>query len=53
MFLEKLTIAFAKDDSKFVLSKVDDDIHWNIVGDTFVQGKDNFAEALERMKMGE
>lgn len=50
IFLEKLTIAFAKGDSKFILGNVTDDIHWNIVGDRLLQGKDNFAKALERMK---
>ena len=50
IFLEKLTVAFAKGDSKFILGKVTDDIRWDIVGTTFIQGKDNFAEALERMK---
>ena len=46
----KLTIAFAKGNSKFILSNITDDIRWNIIGNTFVQGKDNFAAALERMK---
>ena len=50
IFLEKLTIAFAKGDAKFILGNVTDDIHWNIVGDRLLQGKDNFATALERMK---
>ena len=50
IFLEKLTIAFAKGDAKFILGNVTDDIHWNIVGDRLVQGKDAFAEALKWMK---
>ena len=49
-FLEKLTIAFAKGDSKFILGSVTDDIRWTIVGDTSVQGKDHFAAVLESMK---
>jgi hypothetical protein len=47
--LEKLTIAFAKGDSKFILGNVTDDIRLNIVGDTSVQGKDNLAGRLERL----
>jgi hypothetical protein len=50
IFLEKLTFAFAKGDSKFILSNVTDDIRWTIVGDTSVQGKDNFAQALDQME---
>jgi hypothetical protein len=50
LFIEKLTAAFAKRDAKFILGNVTDDIRWNIVGDTLIEGKDNFGEALERMK---
>lgn len=50
IFLEKLTIAFAKGDSKFILRSVTDDIRWNIVGDRVIEGKEDLAEALERMK---
>jgi hypothetical protein len=50
IFLEKLTIAFAKGDTKFILGSVTDDVRWHVVGDTLIQGKDNFAKALERMK---
>ena len=53
IFIEKLTIAFAKGNSKFILRSVTDDIRWNIVGDRVIEGKDNFAEALERMNKGE
>ncbi len=50
LFVQNLTIAFAKGDSKFILGSVTDDIRWNIVGDTSVQGKDNLGATLERMK---
>lgn len=50
IFVQDLTIALAKRDSKFILSNVTDDVRWNIIGDTPIQGKDNFAEALEGMK---
>jgi len=50
IFLQKLTIAFAKGDAKFILGSVTDDIRWNIVGEQLIQRKDNFAKTLEQMK---
>lgn len=50
IFVQDLTIAFAKRNSKFILGNVTDDIRWNIVGNKLIQGKDNFAEALEQKK---
>ena len=50
LFVQKLTIAFAKVDSKYMLSNVTDDIRWNIVGYELIQGKESFAKALEQMK---
>ena len=50
IFAQDLTIALAKRDSKFILGNITDDIRWNIVGDQFIEGKDNFAEALKGMK---
>ena len=50
MFLQNLTIAFAKGDSKFILRKVTDDICWNLVGNQLIQGKENFSRALGQMK---
>jgi hypothetical protein len=50
IFVQEITIAFAKDDSKFILSRVMDDIRWNIIGDRLIEGKDRFVEALGEMK---
>jgi limonene-1,2-epoxide hydrolase len=50
IFVQELTIAFARGDSKYILSSITDDIRWNIVGDTVIQGKDSFAQLLEEMK---
>lgn len=50
IFVQDITIAFAKGDSKFLLDNVTNDIRWNRIGDKLVQGKDDFAEALEEMK---
>ena len=49
-FVQKLTIALASADAKFILDNVTDDIHWNIVGDELIQGKDNIARALGQRK---
>jgi hypothetical protein len=50
LFLVKLTTAFAKSDVDYILSNVTEDIRWNIVGDQLIEGKDDFAEALKRLK---
>ena len=50
IFVQDLTIALAKRDSKFILGNVTDDIRWNIVGDKLIEGKDSFAKALEKIK---
>jgi hypothetical protein len=50
MLIQKLTIAFAKGDTKFILGSVTHDIRWNIVGDQLIHGKDDFARALEQRK---
>jgi hypothetical protein len=52
LFVQKLTIVFAKGDSKYILGNLTDDIRWNIVGDELIQGKENFAKALEQRKAG-
>ena len=50
IFLQKLTIAFAKGDSRFILDSVTDDIRWEIVGDRLIDGKEHLSEALQKMK---
>jgi hypothetical protein len=50
VFVQELTIAFAKGDTKFIRNHVTDDVRWNIVGDKTIAGKDRFAEALEEEK---
>jgi len=50
IFLTNLTTAFAKGDANFILSSVAEDIRWNIVGDRLIEGRDDFARALEQMK---
>jgi hypothetical protein len=50
IFVQELTIAFAKGDSNFILGNITDDIRWKMVGDKVIQGKSGFTEALEQMK---
>lgn len=50
IFLEKLTIAFARGNSKVILDSVTEDIYSNIVGARRVEGKAALAEALHKMK---
>ncbi|GLR16866.1 nuclear transport factor 2-like protein [Portibacter lacus] len=49
-FLEAFNIAFAKADIKFLLEHVTSDITWIIIGDKRIEGIENFASELERMK---
>ena len=48
LFLQQLTIAFAQGGTGFILSSVAEDIRWNLVGERLVQGKADFAQALEQ-----
>jgi len=47
IFLQNLTIAFAKGDKQSILESVTDDIRWQIVGEKHIQGKEAVADALE------
>jgi len=49
IFLEHVTAAFAKNDIAFLLSRVTDDIVWDMVGAEKFSGKAAFAAALERV----
>ena len=50
IFAQDLTIAITKGDSKFLLGHVTDEIRWNRVGHKVIQGRNDFAKALEHMK---
>lgn len=50
IFVEKLVIAIAKGDSKFMFASITDDIQWNFVGGRLIEGRENFVEAFEQMK---
>jgi hypothetical protein len=45
-FVEDLEVAFAQRDTGFLLNRVADDIHWNIVGETSIRGKDALEQAI-------
>ena len=50
IFVQDITIAFAKGDTTFLLDNVTDDIRWDIIGNKLVQGKDELAKVVEQMK---
>lgn len=50
IFLEKLTIAFAKGKTQFILESVTDAICWERVGQPLIAGKAAFAAALAQLK---
>src|SRR5688572_23761904 len=50
IFVQELTIAFAKGDTKFIQSNVTEDVRWNMVGDRIIEGKEKIIEMLEKMK---
>jgi limonene-1,2-epoxide hydrolase len=50
IFVQELTIAFAKGDMKFIQSNVTEDVRWNMVGDRLIEGKEKIMEMLEQMK---
>lgn len=49
-FIKEFNIAFAKGDLEFIYQSVTDDIVWNIISDKKIEGKENFAKELEKMK---
>ena len=48
-FLKEFNIAFAKGNVEFIIESVTDEIVWNIIGDRKIEGKEKFAEELEKM----
>jgi hypothetical protein len=53
IFIQELTIAFAKGDTRVILGKVTEDVRWNIVGDTLIEGKANLAGVLKNLDKAE
>ncbi len=49
-FLKDFNIAFAKGNVEFLIESVTDEIIWNIIGDKKIEGKENYAEELKKMK---
>ena len=50
LFVQDITIAFAKGDLRFLLDNVTEDVRWNIIGIQRIQGKDQLATVVEQMK---
>jgi hypothetical protein len=49
IFLQQLTIAFAKGDADYLLERVSDDIRWEIVGAKVVEGRPAFTKATQKL----
>ena len=50
IFVQDLTIALAKGDSKFILENVTEDVCWSLLGDQHIQGKENLGKALKQAR---
>ncbi len=50
IFVQDLTVAFVKGDSRYLLKNVTDDVRWDILGEQIIQGKDGIAKVLEERK---
>ena len=48
-FVKDFNVAFAEGNIPFLADSVSDDIVWDQVGDTIIEGKDGFVKALESM----
>lgn len=53
IFVQELTIAFAKGNVRVILDQVTEGVRWNIVGDTLIEGKDNLSRALKNLEKAE
>ena len=52
VFVQEITIALAKGDSKFILESMTEDAHWNILGHQHIQEKEPLVEVLKLSKLG-
>jgi SnoaL-like domain len=50
VFAEELTIALAKRDASSLDERLTDDVRWHRVGQTTVDGKSAFMDALEKLR---
>lgn len=48
--IRDVNIAFAKGDIAFLDASTTDDIEWDIIGESTIEGKEEFIQALEYMK---
>lgn len=48
IFVQELTIAFAKGYVKLIRNRITENIQWDIVGDRQIRGTENVVEALQR-----
>lgn len=54
IFVQALTVAFAKADVKFIQKSVTEDVRWALIGSKAIEGKDALLQAVEQAaKVGE
>lgn len=51
-FIRDFETAFAESKSEVILNSISDDIHWEMVGETAINGKDNVKDMLKDMLDG-
>lgn len=50
IFVKDFNIAFGERNIDYIIDRVSNDIEWTIIGDKFIQGKDNFIDVLKQRK---
>jgi hypothetical protein len=48
--LKDINIAFAENNNEFILENIADEIQWKRIGDSVLEGKDNFTNVLNELK---
>lgn len=49
-FIREINHAFAEKNAAFIIDRVTQDVTWRVVGEITVEGKAEFASALQRME---
>ncbi|MCV9385449.1 nuclear transport factor 2 family protein [Reichenbachiella ulvae] len=48
-FLRDFNLAFARGDVDFILDNVSEDIHWEVIGEGVIEGKEAFGKSIKEM----
>lgn len=49
-FLKDFNVAFGKGNVKFLTENVTEDVIWDMIGDKTIEGKDDYSNAINKMK---